>query len=75
MILHTVMPLELVLEGLEENALPKGREIIFKGIPVWIEDCSEGKIKLKKILSSNPRHYLIMDKFLDKEVALQEIWQ
>lgn len=61
MILYTPMQLELVLEGLENMSAPNTREIRRQGVPMVVEDVGSGKVKVTRLLSTDPKDYLLND--------------
>lgn len=58
MILYTPMQLELVFEGLEEMKHPAAREIDIDGSRVMVEDIGQGKGRVIRLISTNPRDFL-----------------
>ena len=61
MILYTPMQLELVLDGIEEMRPPSYREINIGGVQMLVEDVGPGAVRVIKLLSTDPGHYLISD--------------
>jgi hypothetical protein len=58
MILHTVMPLELVLEGLEPAPARRTADASVRGVRVVLEETSPGRGRLVRLLSTDPYDYL-----------------
>jgi hypothetical protein len=58
MILYTPMQLELVFEGLEKMCVPVTRELYVEGVHMLVEDTRSGEIRVLKLLSTDPGHYL-----------------
>ncbi|SDF76421.1 YlzJ-like family protein [Sporolituus thermophilus] len=59
MILWTVMPLEIVLEGLD--AQPNYEEIDYNGLTVVVERLSPVQCRVIRIISTDPQDYLRSD--------------
>ncbi|MCG9969721.1 YlzJ-like family protein [Pelotomaculum terephthalicicum JT] len=58
MILYTPMQLELVLEGFDREKYPEYQEINYDGVSMVVENTSNGKKRIVKLLSTNPYDYL-----------------
>lgn len=58
MILHTIVPAELIFQGESTNNMSKERTILYQGIPVIIEIINEHNFQIKQIISTDPNHYL-----------------
>lgn len=58
MILWTVLPLDQVMAGYDNQIYPEYETDQIAGIPVLMEKVGEGKKKVVRIISSNPDHYL-----------------
>ncbi|WP_104372481.1 YlzJ-like family protein [Desulfocucumis palustris] len=61
MILYTPMQLELVIDGIEEMRPPSCREICIGGVQMLVEDVGSGSVRVVKLLSTDPGHYLLPD--------------
>ena len=61
MILWTPMPLELVVEGLEEMCPAEHSQVTYHGVPMLVERTKSGKGKIVQLLSTNPEDYLNAD--------------
>lgn len=61
MILYTPMQLELVLENFDGTNYPVYQEIEYKGVKLLVENVSDGKKRVIKLLSTNPADYLRTD--------------
>lgn len=59
MILYTPMQLELVLEGIEKMCTPASREVYVGDVHMLVEDSAPGTVRVMKLLSTDPGHYLI----------------
>lgn len=57
MILYTPMPLELVLEGLEDYR-PQYEEVVVRGHKLLVERTGVNQAKLVRLLSTNPNDFL-----------------
>lgn len=57
MILYTLMPYELVFPQETDN-FPKQTTIMYQGVPVLVEHIDPQTLKIVRVLSSDPRHYL-----------------
>lgn len=57
MILHTVMPLELVTEGLFGEPAPQ-REVTLQGHRLIVEDGPGGLSRIVRLISTDPAEYL-----------------
>jgi hypothetical protein len=61
MILYTPMPLELVLEGLEDNATPlEFQEIEYKGITMLVSP-EKQMYRIQRVISTDPQDYINPD--------------
>lgn len=58
MILYTQMPLELVLEGFDTTKYPEYKEVVYKGVPMLVEETGFGAKKIIKLLSTQPSDFL-----------------
>ncbi len=58
MLLYTPLPIELVIEGIEELPAAATRSVEIEGVPVVVEDVGQGKYRILKLLSTNPYDYL-----------------
>jgi len=58
MILYTPMQLELVTEGIEKMCHPDIDEIFLDGVKAVVEYAGSGRVKVLKLLSTNPRDFL-----------------
>ncbi|AEF94326.1 hypothetical protein Desca_1471 [Desulfotomaculum nigrificans CO-1-SRB] len=58
MIIWTVLPLEQVLAGFDNNTYPNYETGEVAGIPVLLEKMNDGHKRVVKINSSNPSHFL-----------------
>jgi hypothetical protein len=59
MMLYTIIPLEVVLKGVEDDAEIKGREIItYQGVVMEAIHQSDGRYRIERILSTDPMIYL-----------------
>jgi len=63
MILYTPMQLELVLEGFDRTDYPAYEQISCGGVMMLVERTPQGKRKVVKLLSTDPRDYLRPDLF------------
>ncbi|MGO0122860.1 YlzJ-like family protein [Desulfothermobacter acidiphilus] len=54
--LYTLLPLELVWE---EKQVPSRRLVSYKGVPVLVELTGPGEGRLVRVLSTDPRVFLI----------------
>ncbi len=61
MILWTPMQLELVLEGLEDMGAPCYSRVSHRGVPMLVEKTADGRVRVARLLSTNPAHYLNND--------------
>ncbi|MEW6183809.1 MAG: YlzJ-like family protein [Bacillota bacterium] len=61
MILYTPLPMELVLQGLESEPVPKLKETTVGGVPVIVEETGPGRGRLVRLLSTDPYAYLKPD--------------
>ncbi|MDI3538156.1 MAG: hypothetical protein PWP12_61 [Bacillota bacterium] len=57
MILYTPMPLELVLEGMEDYR-PQYEEVVVRGHKLLVERTGVNQAKLVRLLSTNPNDFL-----------------
>lgn len=57
MILYTVVPLEMVLEGMDQFN-PRYEEIDWQGIKLVVEPQGSFQAKIVRLVSPNPRDYL-----------------
>jgi hypothetical protein len=58
LILHTIIPLEVVLDG-SDSYQPVYSEIPWKGGgTLLVEDCGQNSVKVVRLLSTNPSDYL-----------------
>ncbi|MCQ2559110.1 MAG: YlzJ-like family protein [Clostridia bacterium] len=64
MILYTAMPLELVLEGLEDLRAESGQRISLNKIEVQLNRNN----KIERVFSTNPQDYLKLGKYLREGV-------
>jgi hypothetical protein len=53
------MQLELVVDGIEEMRPPSLREVYVGGVHMLVEDVGPGSVRVVKLLSTDPGHYLI----------------
>lgn len=58
MILWTPMQLELVLEGLDKMTDPVYGQVCHRGVPMLVEKSDDGKVKVARLLSTDPADYL-----------------
>lgn len=58
MILYTVLPLEDVLEGVEQDPQPTIQLSLGGGILVEAEPLGSFQARVVRVLSTDPRHYL-----------------
>lgn len=56
MIIYTPMPLELVLEGVQQNRYYK--EIQVDGVKLQVEELENGQYRINKLLSTDPFDFL-----------------
>ncbi|MBZ4666277.1 MAG: hypothetical protein JG770_1530 [Mahella sp.] len=57
--LYTIIPLEVVLKGVDDDAEIKGREIItYQGVVMEATRQNDGKYRIERILSIDPMIYL-----------------
>jgi len=61
MILWTPMPLELVLEGLEDMRPGECSQISHGGVSMLVEKTGDGRNKIVRLLSTDPADYLNQD--------------
>ncbi|MHB1042110.1 MAG: YlzJ-like family protein [Eubacteriales bacterium] len=61
MILYTPMQLELVLEGFDKTQYPDYEKIEYDGVSMLVERTCQGKKKVVKLLSTDPKDYLRPD--------------
>ncbi|HMM21628.1 MAG TPA: YlzJ-like family protein [Selenomonadales bacterium] len=59
MILWTVMPLDLVLDGAEK--MPACEEIDYGGLKIMVEKTSPVECRIVRLLSTNPQDFLRPD--------------
>ncbi|MDI9459599.1 YlzJ-like family protein [Candidatus Darwinibacter acetoxidans] len=55
--LHTVLPLEDVLEGIEEEPRPT-MQLMLGGVTVEAEPLGDFQARVVRVLSTDPRHFL-----------------
>jgi hypothetical protein len=60
MILYTVLPLEDVYDGLEEE-IPPTTHMVRNGVLMEVEMCGDFEAKVVRVISSNPNDYLAAD--------------
>ncbi len=60
MIIHTIVPMEDVLEQWEEDESAYSEVGIFQGI-LQIETLPHGRARILRLISSDPAHYLMPD--------------
>ncbi|MCU9612047.1 YlzJ-like family protein [Caldibacillus lycopersici] len=58
MILYTIIPQELIFETEQKALENKERFVHYQGIPVAIEPVNGNEVRVTKILSTDPTHYL-----------------
>ena len=59
MIIHSVVPIDIILAGHEQIVAPD--EIEYAGIIMHVERLSGGQAKIVRLISADPAHYLLPD--------------
>jgi len=71
MILYTVLPIETVLEGLEQER--SFIDIQLEGLTVTVEPVSVDEAVIIRIISTDPRHYLNPQLSPGRKIRLFEV--
>lgn len=61
MILHTIVPQELIFQSSVEQSGEMAEMIFYDGIPLVVESVDGSSYRINKILSTDPNHFLRAD--------------
>ncbi len=58
MILHTVVPMEEVLKGMDKLSTENLEEVCYHGVSMVVEPVGRGRGRIIRLLSADPARYL-----------------
>lgn len=58
MIHYTVLPLEVVMEGIDQEEFPRPVEIVMNGVTMQVQLINAQQATIVRLISCNPQDYL-----------------
>jgi precorrin-4 methylase len=73
MIIYSVMPMELVLEGMDQKEEIRYMDIMLNGIQMQVQPLNERQASIVRIISGDPQVYLNPDYYPGKLIEFQPV--